>query len=143
MSCTKHFNWENCKESTTEVFYFCERSYRRISLLLLFRQYFITRAIRGVTIVEQELPNLQEHLSAHCGFPLARYLDVCAVYCRSCYAPLSFFFWPLPCLYFSDLTDSGFPFGILKVVITARYLYKPRWQCKTIDFFVLTVTQSM
>ena len=60
----------------------------------------------GVSLVEQELLTLPEHLSSSLVFsgvyvPLS--LVFCVVFCRSLFVFLFFFFWPLCCLSFFDL----------------------------------------
>ena len=37
--------------------------------------------------------------------------------CRSLIVLLSFFFWPLRCLFFFDLSDFDYPFGIFKLFL--------------------------
>jgi len=51
---------------------------------------FVTRLIRRVALVEQELLTLPEHLSSP---------PMC-MFCRSLFVLLSLFFWPLCCLFF-------------------------------------------
>ena len=65
---------------------------------------FVTRLTRRVSLVEQELPTLTEHLSSP--------PDLCSCYSifsficmfsRSLFVLLFFFFWPLGCLFFFDI----------------------------------------
>ena len=63
----------------------------------------VTRLTRRVPIVEQELLNLQEHLSsppAFGGVRVTRSLDLSVCFCRSLFVLLSFFLWPLCCQFF-------------------------------------------
>ena len=62
---------------------------------------FVTRAIRRVALVEQELLTLPEHLSAppvSSGIRVTRSLVLCAIFCRSLFVPMSSFCWLLCCL---------------------------------------------
>ena len=68
---------------------------------------FITRVIRRVSLIEQELLSLPEHVcstSVFSGVHVARSLVFWVVLCRYCSSfvdsCLSFFFWPLCCLFF-------------------------------------------
>ena len=63
---------------------------------------FVTRVTRRVSLVDQELPTLPEHLSLPLVFSVARYWVFCVGFCRSLFV-LSFFFWPLCCLSSFDL----------------------------------------
>ena len=66
---------------------------------------FVTRLTRRVPLVDQELPILPEHTSAppvFSGVRVTRSLVLC-VFCRSLFVLLSFFFWPLCCLFFFDI----------------------------------------
>ena len=70
------------------------------------RSWLITRVTRQVSLVEQELPTLLEHLSS---LPVFREVHVapslvfCVMFCRSLFVLLYFIFWPLCCLSFFDL----------------------------------------
>jgi hypothetical protein len=62
--------------------------------------------VRPVSHVEQELLTLPEHLSSPSVFSVVRAaqsLVFCVMFCRSSFAFLSFFIWPLCCLSFFDL----------------------------------------
>jgi len=64
---------------------------------------FMTRLTRRVPFVEQELLILPEHLSSppvFSGVPITRSLVLCVCFVDRC---LSFFFWPLCCLFFFDI----------------------------------------
>ena len=68
---------------------------------------FITRVIRRVSLIEQELLSLPEHVcstSVFSGVHVARSLVFWVVLCRYCSSfvdsCLSLFFWPLCCLFF-------------------------------------------
>ena len=58
---------------------------------------------RQVSIVEQELLTLPEQISSPPvvgGIRVTRSLVLCVLFCRSLFVLLSFFFWPLCCLFF-------------------------------------------
>ena len=62
--------------------------------------------IRRVSHVEQELFTFPEHLSSvpvFSGIHVAWFLFFCVMLCRSLFVFLSFFFWPLCCLFFFEL----------------------------------------
>jgi len=64
---------------------------------------FVTRITRRVSLVEQELLTLPEHMSSPMvvsGVCVARSLDLCIVSCRSLFVLLFFFCWQLCCLFF-------------------------------------------
>jgi hypothetical protein len=64
---------------------------------------FVTRLTRPVPVVEQELPTLPEHLSSPpvcSGVCVTRSLVLYVCHVDRC---LSFFFWPLCCLFFFDV----------------------------------------
>ena len=44
--------------------------------------------------------------------------------CRSLFVLLSFFFWPLRCLFLFDLSDFDYPFGIFKLFFMNIYLHQ-------------------
>ena len=70
------------------------------------RSWLITRVTRQVSLVEQELSTLLEHLSSLPVFRevnVARSLVFCVMFCRSLFVLVSFIFWPLCCLSFFDL----------------------------------------
>jgi hypothetical protein len=67
---------------------------------------FVTRLTRRVPLVEQVLLTLPEHLSSppvFSGVHVTRSLVLCLMFCRSLFVLLSFFFWPLCCLFFFDI----------------------------------------
>ena len=82
-----------------------------------------------VSLVEQELPSFPEHLSPPLDFSGVLLLDL--LFCRLLFVFLSFFFWPLCCLFSFDLQILICPFGICKlffhviVVLTMKVSYKP------------------
>ena len=81
---------------------------------------FLTRVTRRVPHVEQELPTLPEHMSSPpdcCGVHVIRFLVLCAMFCRSLFVLLSFFFCPSCFLSFFDLRILITPFGILKLFL--------------------------
>ena len=64
---------------------------------------FVSRLIRQVPLVEQELLIFVEYLSSPPVFSVVRVtrsLVLCVMFCWSLFVPLSFFFWPLHCLFF-------------------------------------------
>ena len=63
---------------------------------------FVTRVTRRVTIVEQELLTLNSS-SVFSEVCVAQFLVFCVMFCISLFVLLSFFFWPLFCLFFFDL----------------------------------------
>jgi hypothetical protein len=78
---------------------------------------FVTRGIRQVPHVEQELLTLPEDLSSLSvlsGVRIGRSLGFCVRFCRSMFVFLSFFFWALRCLSFelrlpmTPLTSANF-----------------------------------
>jgi hypothetical protein len=69
---------------------------------------FVTRVIRLMPLVEQELPTLPDHLSSHpvlSGVRVTRSLVLCVMFCRSLFFLLSFFVCPFSCLSFFDLRN--------------------------------------
>jgi hypothetical protein len=59
----------------------------------------VTRLKRRVSLVEQELPTLREHLSSP-PVLVTRSLVLCVMFCRSLIVLLSLFVWPWCCLSF-------------------------------------------
>ena len=67
---------------------------------------FVTRLTRRVPLVEQELSTHPEHLSASpifSGVCITRSFVLCGMLCWSLFILLYFLFWPLCCLFFSDI----------------------------------------
>ena len=60
----------------------------------------VTRVTRRVSLVEQELPNIPEHLSSPPRISGIRSFVFCVVFCRSLFVLLYFFAWLLYCLSF-------------------------------------------
>jgi hypothetical protein len=84
-----------------------------------------------MSLVEQELPTLPEHLSSPPIFSevrVARSLILCVVFSRSLFVLLSFFFWPLCCLSFSD-----YPFGFFKIWLRTSVYGRVGSSCSTSD----------
>jgi len=79
-------------------------TYRKHLLVLSsFITRFVTRLTRRVPLVEQELFTLPEHLSSSpmfSGVRVTRSLVLCVCFVDRC---LSFFLWPLCCLFFFGL----------------------------------------
>ena len=70
-----------------------------------------------MSLVEQELHTLLEHLSSYpvfSGVRVARSLVSCVMFCSSLFVPLSFF---AIVLYVVSFTVSGYPFGIFKLFL--------------------------
>jgi hypothetical protein len=70
-----------------------------------------------LTLVAQELLALPEHMSSPPVFSevcVARSFVFCVMFCRSLFVLLSFFFWPLCCLW---CTKSDYHFGIFKLFL--------------------------
>jgi len=68
-----------------------------------------------ILTVEKHL--FPEHLSSppvFSGVRVTQSLILCVMFCRSLFILLSFFFWPLCCLYF-DCTNSDYHFDIFKL----------------------------
>ena len=66
---------------------------------------FVTRLTRRISLVEQELPTLQEHLSSpslFSGVRATRSLDLYVCFVDR-FLLLYFFVWPLCCLFFFDI----------------------------------------
>ena len=85
------------------------------------RSWLITRVTRQVSLVDQELPTLLEHLSSLPVFRevhVARSLVFCVMFCRSLFVLMSFIFWSLCCLVLLRFTDSDYPFGIFKFFLS-------------------------
>jgi hypothetical protein len=64
---------------------------------------FVARLTRRVSLVEQELPTLPEHMSSPPIFSGVRVTRSFLMLCCSLFVLLSFLFWPLCCLSFFDL----------------------------------------
>ena len=70
-----------------------------------------------LTLVAQELLALPQHMSSPPVFSevcVARSFVFCVMFCRSLFVLLSFFFWPLCCLW---CTKSDYHFGIFKLFL--------------------------
>ena len=68
--------------------------------------------------VEKELPTLPEHLSSPPGFRWVRVTRSLVMFCGSLFALLSFFFWPLCCLFFFDIRI------LITPLISSNFLYE-------------------
>jgi hypothetical protein len=67
---------------------------------------FVTRLTRWMSLVEQEVPILPEHLSSppvFSGVRVTRSLVLYVCFVDSCLSFSTFFFWPLCCLFFFDI----------------------------------------
>jgi len=67
---------------------------------------FVTRLTRRVPLVEQKLLTHPEHLSSPPVFSRGSCYSIISfmcMFCRSLFVLLSFFFWPLCCLFFFDI----------------------------------------
>ena len=85
----------------------CQNSSNMFSVYTWLITGFVTRLIRWVPLVEQELLTLPEHLSSPPVFSGVRVTRSLVLYtcmfCRSLFVLLYFFFWPLCCLFFFDI----------------------------------------
>ena len=85
-----------------------------------FMTRFVTRLIRQVPLVEQELLTFSEHLSSppvFSGVHVTRSLVLYVMFCRSLFVLLSFFLLAIMLSIFLWFTDSNYPFGILDLQI--------------------------
>ena len=64
---------------------------------------FVTRLTRLVSLVEQELPTLPQHLSSPPAFSGVRVRGDMCVFVDRCLSFCTFSFWPLYCLFFFDI----------------------------------------
>jgi hypothetical protein len=96
---------------------------------------FVTRLTRRVPLVEQELLTLPEHLSSPSVFSAwgscySIFSFIC-MFCRSLFVLLCFFFWPLCCLFFSNIRILITPlvsFGHCAVCSSSIYgFWLPLW----------------
>ena len=73
----------------------------------LFITGFVTRLTRRVLLVGQELLTISEHMSSPPVFSGIRscysVFSFMCKFCRSLFVLLSYFFWPLCCLFFFDI----------------------------------------
>ena len=105
---------------------------------------FVTRSTRRVSLVEQELPTLPEHLSSPPIFRVTRSLGLYVCFVERC----TFFFWPLCCQFFFDI-DSDYPFGIFKLflqTLNIEQYYRPSHKCLTYEYskpLYLPILQSL
>jgi len=84
---------------------------------------FVTRVTRWVSLVEQELRTLSEHLSSHLvfsGVRVTQSLVFCIMFRRSLFVLLFFFFWPLCCLSILRFTSSDYPVVIFKLFLKSK-----------------------
>jgi hypothetical protein len=73
----------------------------------------VFRLKRRVPLMEQERLTLPEHMSSPpvlVGFVLPDIFSLMCMFCRSLFVLLYFFFWPLCCLFFSDIRILIAPF---------------------------------
>ena len=82
----------------------CSTCRKHFPVLSSFTTYhgFVTRLTRRVSLVEQELLTLPEHLC------YSSFSFMCML-CRSLFFLLYFFFWPLLCLFFFDIQILIYP----------------------------------
>ena len=67
---------------------------------------FVTRLTRRVSLVEQKMLTLPEHLSSPSvlsGVRVTQPLVLCVRFVYRCLSICPFFFWPLCCLFFFDI----------------------------------------
>jgi hypothetical protein len=83
----------------------CRKHFPVLSPFMTYHR-FITRLTRRVSLVEQELLTLPEHMSVHpviSEVHVARSLILCVMFCTSLFVLLSISFWSLFCLSFFDV----------------------------------------
>ena len=79
--------------------------FHQISKYLL-KYFIVTRLTRRVSLMEQELLTLPEHLSSPPGFQWGSCYSIFSLICTFCrwlFVLLYFFFWSLCCLFFFDV----------------------------------------
>jgi hypothetical protein len=87
--------------------------------------YWSNKITRRVPLVEQELLTLPEHLSSSSVFSGGSCYSIFSfmcMFCRSLFVLLYFFFWPLCCLFFSDI----------RILIT--FLVSPNYSCAYLQY---------
>ena len=107
---------------------------------------FVTRWTRRMSLVEQELLTLPEHLCSPPVFSGVRVTRSLFLYCRSLFVHLYLFFWPLCCLFFFDirilitpLVSSNYSWIILILVM---FLPFPNISIILSNLFALRVYQT-
>ena len=72
--------------------------------LLFFPQRFLTKRVTNIKWTWDKLC-LELFSLVFSGVRITRSLVLCVMFCRSLFVVLSFFFWPLCCLFFFDLLN--------------------------------------
>jgi hypothetical protein len=103
----------------------CRKHFPILSSFMTYIIGFVTRLTRRVSLVEQELLTLREHLSSppvFSGVRVTRSLVLYVCFVDRC---LSFctFFWAIVLSVLLRYTDSDYPFGIFKLFLTLHEQY--------------------
>jgi hypothetical protein len=96
---------------------------------------FVTKVMRRVPLVEQEVFTIPEHLSSPPGFigvRVTQSLVLCVMFYRSLFVLWSFLCWPLCCLSF-DLRIVIIPMQMIKKM-QAKYTLELRTKCFICNF---------
>jgi uncharacterized membrane protein len=78
-----------------------------------------------VSLVEQELLTLPEHLSSpsiFSGVRITRSLVLCVMFCRLLFVLLSFFLLAIVLSVLFRFTDSDYPFSVFKLILKLYWL---------------------
>jgi hypothetical protein len=118
----------------------CRKHFPILSSFMTYIIGFVTRLTRRVSLVEQELLTLREHLSSppvFSGVRVTRSLVLYVCFVDRC---LSFctFFWAIVLSVLLRYTDSDYPFGIFKLFLTLHEQYFLH-----IDCLLFNVTYSV
>ena len=96
-----------CRKSQTRLYWMnialCESRRHKPLIVIIIHPFphlwliagFVTRTIRQVPRVEQELPSLPDHLCSSGGVRIVRSVFFCLMFCLSLFVLLSLFYWPL------------------------------------------------
>ena len=98
--------------------------HRLTNLILLLQECFY-RVTRRVSLVEQELLTLPEHLSSpsiFSGVRITRSLVLCVMFCRLLFVLLSFFLLAIVLSVLFRFTDSDYPFSVFKLILKLYWL---------------------
>ena len=99
----------------------CRKHFPVLSSFMTYHRV-VARLTRPVSLMDQELPTLPEHMSSlpvFSGVCVTRSLVLCECFVDRClfFCIFSFFFWPLCCLFFFDLRIMATPLGIFKLFL--------------------------
>ena len=112
-----------CHKLTTDMYQLVLYTFRSFPHSWLITG-IVTRVTLPVLLVEQELPTIPEHFSSpthFSGVHVTRSLASC-VMCRSLFVLLSFFLWPLCCLFdlrilITPLVSSNYSYRMLRIYL--------------------------